>query len=378
MFRSLAAFLLLFCEASAVGTHAEHARWLAHNLTYGTISTTSVDSRFPGVAFGNPQSFVDGTLDNATGSLYLYVSSMDASMVDIATNPEVSFTLSQEMTSDAGHGCMGHDLDPEDPMCVRVVMIGAMKNVSAATAAWAKDALFERHPGMKSWPDDHSFYVITLDLKAVWLLDGFGGAIELTASEYFAAVPVGPAPLTNSTPLPAPGKQPFFTEHAKTARWIAHNLGYGVLSTTSTNPQYTGVAFGNPQSFVDGTTDDSTGHLWFYTTPLDSSSLDLAKDPKCSWTLSEQMLGNFCTKKGWDPEDPRCARLVFVGSMRNATTAEIPDAKNALFARHPEMKEWPGDHSFQVTTMDISNIWLIDMFGGASSVDPKDYYSSKP
>merc|ERR1712100_333707 len=140
-----------------------------------------------------------------------------------------------------------------------------------------------------------------------------------------------PSPRNQTVPVPSPGKPPLFTQKAKTARWMAHHLDFGVLSTTSSNADFKGVAFGNPQSFADGTMDNSTGNLYWYMSPMDA-------------------------------EDPRCTRCVFIGGMRSVTTAELPSAKEALFARHPEMESWPSDHNFAVYTMDIENIWLIDMF----------------
>jgi len=38
------------------------------------------------------------------------------------------------------------------------------------------------------------------------------------------------------------------------------------------------------------------------------------------------------------------------------------------------MASWPADHHFYFATVDIEYIWVIDMFGGAKSVDPVDYY----
>ena len=68
----------------------------------------------------------------------------------------------QEMVNDY---CAKADVDPEDPTCMRVVLVGNVENVTAGVAAYAKDALFDRHPGMKSWPSDHSFYVVALKPK---------------------------------------------------------------------------------------------------------------------------------------------------------------------------------------------------------------------
>ncbi|RYY88101.1 hypothetical protein EON63_03050 [archaeon] len=57
---------------------AETARWLAHENVWGTLSTTSV--HLNGQAWGQPKSFVDGTITNSTGDFYFYDSDMDTSL----------------------------------------------------------------------------------------------------------------------------------------------------------------------------------------------------------------------------------------------------------------------------------------------------------
>jgi hypothetical protein len=61
------------------------------------------------------------------------------------------------------------------------------------------------------------------------------------------------------------------------ARWLVHRATYGILATTSVHLK--GMAFGNVISFADGTVenktvgtvDNSTGNLYFFTSPLDTS-----------------------------------------------------------------------------------------------------------
>lgn len=57
-------------------------------------------------------------------------------------------------------------------------------------------------------------------------------------------------------------------------------------------------------------------------------------------TLAET---NYCNAKDWDPQDPRCVRVIMTGKIVkvNNDTHEYVFAKNALFGRHPEMKMWP-------------------------------------
>lgn len=71
-------------------------------------------------------------------------------------------------------------------------------------------------------------------------------------------------------------------------------------------------------------------------------------------------LNKGCT--GQDPEMPTCARIMFTGTWRNCTQAEKPFALEALFERHPGMKNWPSSHSWQTATIDIDSIWMLDLY----------------
>lgn len=115
------------------------------------------------------------------------------------------------------------------------------------------------------------------------------------------------------------------------ARWLAHNTTYGVVSTFSHNMPY---PFGNIFSFADGPVNNASGHIYFYVSPLDASVQDIEVDSRCSLAVTQEDTGTCLL----DPEDPTCARLVFLGHMRNITESEHDFAKEALFSRHPEMK----------------------------------------
>lgn len=177
------------------------------------------------------------------------------------------------------------------------------------------------------------------------------------------------------------GPPPFF-QYAKTARWIVHNSTWGTLSTISTRKGLEGRPFGNPNSIADGPTGASTGVPYFYVSGMDQSMIDIAKDKGVSLTLSEAALPGFTscaiTSSGsGDPENPPCARLVISGSFLNISgTEEAAIAERALFSRHPVMATWPSDHSWFFGKLDIADLWMIDTYGGAASIDPKDYFDA--
>merc|ERR1712151_1162111 len=173
--------------------------------------------------------------------------------------------------------------------------------------------------------------------------------------------------------------QPIFTKKADTARWLIHEVTWGTMATTSTH--LNGGAFANPVSLVDGTEANATGTPYFLVSSLDTSIQDIHKNPKFSLTVSQAEVN--CALHGitgaWDPEDPRCTRLTFTGSMVKVTdAAESAFAKQALIAKHPPMKDWMQmqSHDFFISKMNIDHVWLIDFFGGASHITPEDYYKA--
>lgn len=93
-------------------------------------------------------------------------------------------------------------------------------------------------------------------------------------------------------------------------------------------------------------------------------------------TLAETHL---CKKKGYDAESPLCARVILTGSVERVTdSSELAFAEAALFNRHPEMREWPSDHGFYFAKLLISDVCVLDYFGGATTVPVDQYFSAHP
>jgi len=354
-------------EKPNVTDKAGTARWVVNQANWGVIATTSV--RLNGTAFGNPISVAE-----INGQPYFYVSLLDESMHDIQVDPECTLSLSE-----ASLDCTALKLDPEDPRCTRLSLTGKMLNVSDQTEHdKAKTIMFNLHPGMKSWPADHNWAVYKLDIEKIWLIDFFGGPADIAPKDYFAVAeqdrgtPVSPAHKPTHS-------QPFFTKKADTARWLVHEVTWGTMATTSVH--LNGEAFGNPVSLVDGTEANGTGTPYFLVSTLDTSIQDISKNPKFSLTVSQAEVN--CALHGitgaYDPEDPRCTRLTFTGTMSNVSdAAESAFAKTALIAKHPEMADWINmpSHDFFISKMSIEQIWLIDFFGGASFITTEEYYKA--
>jgi hypothetical protein len=171
---------------------------------------------------------------------------------------------------------------------------------------------------------------------------------------------------------------------------MVHSLDWGVLSTISSRLDGdVPVPFGNVYSFVDGSCDKSTGIPYLLGTFMDQSFQDSKGNDRVALTLSEASLSSVCadreglaactlgTKYG-DPENPVCARLTLTGKLvvLEKDSTEYDFAQEALFERHGTMEDWPRDHNWVVAKIDIQDVWLIDFFGGASIIDPSEYFAA--
>ncbi|XP_075870766.1 protein CREG2 [Nelusetta ayraudi] len=174
------------------------------------------------------------------------------------------------------------------------------------------------------------------------------------------------------TPGPPPHQ-----ETARTARYIAHYSDWGHLATISTQDKIKGLPFGNIFSVSDGPSDNSTGVIYFYVTPMDYTVSDLKSNPFASLTFSEAE-GEFCRKMVYDPEDPRCARLSLTGKMVEVSPEELAFAKEAMFSRHPVMAKWPVGHNWFFMKLELIQVWLQDWVGGVSLIPLEDYFKATP
>lgn len=132
----------------------------------------------------------------------------------------------------------------------------------------------------------------------------------------------------------------------------------------------------NIASFSDLLASAPTGTPYFYLTTLDPTAADAERNPLCSFTLSEAPLGTCGTI---DPENPLCAKLTLTGRLEKVTNStEKSLALQGLFETHAEMEQWPADHGFAVYALRVSNIFLIDFFGGPKPLTVEEYFSVVP
>ncbi|KAK1383739.1 putative FMN-binding split barrel, cellular repressor of E1A-stimulated genes (CREG) [Heracleum sosnowskyi] len=154
------------------------------------------------------------------------------------------------------------------------------------------------------------------------------------------------------------------------ARWLVSQSSWGVISTIASN--LGGAPFGNVVSFSDGKPGKGKGIPYFYLTTLDPTASSALKDQRSSFTLSEYSIGT-CGKT--DPENPTCAKITLTGKLKvvDGKSSEAEYAQTALFSKHPEMKDWPKSHNFQIFKLDIDDIFMINWFGGPKPLTVDQY-----
>lgn len=88
---------------------------------------------------------------------------------------------------------------------------------------------------------------------------------------------------------------------------------------------------------------------------------------------------DICTKKGWDPEDPRCAHVVMTGTFHKIgnKSVEYVIAVKSVMSRHPGFIHLPESHHFFFAKFNIQSITIQDAFGGPSQVSVSDYFNAK-
>ena len=186
---------------------------------------------------------------------------------------------------------------------------------------------------------------------------------------------------TASSLLPKLLPEPTYTEYAKVARWAVARTQFGTLSTTSVS--LGGIPWGNVASVSDGIHSDvngsnATGVLYFYLTSLDETSQDLAANPVVSFAISKATFPGASYCGDVSAEDPTCVRVTLSGKMITVTDKEERAfGIAALYSKHPAMIDWPTAHDWQVWKLNITNIFLLDFYGGAHPITLKEYHAAE-
>jgi len=172
---------------------------------------------------------------------------------------------------------------------------------------------------------------------------------------------------------------PPYTDYAKMARYLVHNIDWTAMGTISTLPELKGFPMVNVKATADSEREEkSTGNIYFYLTMLDFTAKDLSKNNKLTTLFSiEQNL--YCSKNNVDPMEPTCARAMISGEALRIPkdSDEFKFGTNAMMSHHPAAATWLKNHEFFLCKLNISSIIVLDWYGGAHYVDSEDYFKAE-
>ncbi|KAM3850716.1 protein CREG1 [Diretmus argenteus] len=166
-------------------------------------------------------------------------------------------------------------------------------------------------------------------------------------------------------------------EVAQVARFVAHQCDWASMATISTHKPVIGQPFSNVFSVSDGPVGSGSGVPYMYLTRMEISVQDLEVNPQASLSLSLAQTA-FCSQQGFDPQSPLCVHIILSGSVVEVNGTEADFAKTALFSRHPEMIDWPSDHNWFFAKFNITQVWVLDYFGGIKTITPDEYFKATP
>lgn len=148
--------------------------------------------------------------------------------------------------------------------------------------------------------------------------------------------------------------------------------------TISTLPEINGFPMVNVIAMADSEKGaKSTGMIYFYLVMLDFTAQDLSKKNQMTVLFSlDQSL--YCTNKNIDPMEPTCARIMMSGEALRVQkdTPEYDFAAKSMTSHHPASAHWIDAHDFFLCKMNISQIVVLDWYGGPHYVTPEDYYKT--
>uniref|UniRef100_A0A0A9Y239 Protein CREG1 n=1 Tax=Lygus hesperus TaxID=30085 RepID=A0A0A9Y239_LYGHE len=171
----------------AVGDAARYARYVVHYSEWTSLGHISHQAATDWYPSSRVFSMADGPVEKSTGVPYIYTSYHDSVPRDLKKDPRCSMTMSLAQTE----FCASRGYDPEDPRCPQVILTGVFEIVDNSTSEFefARNALFTRHPEMKTWPGGHHFFFAKLNIKHVQLVDNIGGSKYPNVTDYFNSPP---------------------------------------------------------------------------------------------------------------------------------------------------------------------------------------------
>lgn len=172
--------------------------------------------------------------------------------------------------------------------------------------------------------------------------------------------------------------RPSYENYPAMARYLVHKSNWTSMGTISSQSNLLGFPMVNIISIADSELNaPSTGHIYFLLTDLDFTGQDLNVYNKLTALFTEDQ-DLACTTNGTDSMEPTCARVIITGSAVRLDTndPEYSLADRWYTDRHSASTHWRKAHTFYLCKLEISQIVILDFYGGPHFVSVADYYAA--
>lgn len=147
-------------------------------------------------------------------------------------------------------------------------------------------------------------------------------------------------------------------KNATRAKLLVTEQKMAVLSTNST--RYSGFPFGSAVGYAL----DSESRPLMLVSALAVHRRNLAADGRASLTV-------FDDDAAGDPAS--AVRVTLMGEVRPVSEADLPAARTAYLAKHPEAAQWIDFGDFTMLRMEIKDLYFIGGFGSIGWIMPEDF-----
>ena len=147
-------------------------------------------------------------------------------------------------------------------------------------------------------------------------------------------------------------------KNATLAKRLISQQKMAVLSTNS--KRHVGFPFGS----VVGYAVDASGRPLLLISGLAVHNRNLESDPRASLTM-------FDDEAQGDPTN--AARVTLMGDVAPVPESDLPAARAAYLARHPDAEQWIDFGDFSMLRMEIKDLYFIAGFGSMGWILAEDY-----
>jgi len=157
-----------------------------------------------------------------------------------------------------------------------------------------------------------------------------------------------------------PAPEPTYAERARTLVYLGRA---GALSTLSV--KHPGHPFGSLMPYAL----DESGRPSFLISSMAMHTQNLQADPRASLLV---------TQPGWSGDPLAAGRVTLMGEVGALPEAELPGAREAYLARHPNAAHWVDFEDFAFRRLEVGDVYYVGGFAAMDWVLAEAYRAARP